>query len=76
MSHQNRRDPLPSDYQFPTHGVDCDCPPCRNRVIRSDMSVLEQMMVVEGLDRITTTYDDMFDAGLIKPTYTAYGWGV
>ncbi len=32
MSHQNRRDPLPSDYQFPTHGVDCDCPPCRNDV--------------------------------------------
>lgn len=31
MSHQDRRDPLPADYQYPTHGVDCDCPPCRGR---------------------------------------------
>jgi hypothetical protein len=31
MSHQDRRLPLPADYQFPTHGVDCDCPPCRNK---------------------------------------------
>ncbi len=33
MSHQDRRDPLPVDYQYPTHGVDCDCPPCRERVM-------------------------------------------
>ncbi len=33
-SHQDRRDPLPADYQFPTHGVDCDCPPCRDRVAK------------------------------------------
>ncbi len=31
-NHQDRRDPLPADYQYPTHGVDCDCPPCRMRV--------------------------------------------
>ena len=31
-SHQQRREPLPADYQFPTHGVDCDCPPCRDKV--------------------------------------------
>ena len=30
-SHQERRDPLPKDYQHPTHGVDCDCVTCRNR---------------------------------------------
>ncbi len=33
MSHQTRRDPLPVDYQYPTHGVDCDCPPCRMRAM-------------------------------------------
>jgi len=72
MSHQDRREPLPVEYQYPTHGVDCDCQPCRERVIRSDLGVLERMMVVEGLKRITTTYDTDF----LKPTYTAYGWGV
>ena len=75
MSHQDRRAPLPAEYQYPTHGVDCDCPTCRNRVIRSDMIVLEQMMVIEGLDRIATSYTDTFD-DRIRPTYTAYGWGV
>lgn len=33
-NHQHRRAPLPADYQFPTHGVDCDCPPCRNEVVQ------------------------------------------
>ena len=32
MSHQDRREPLDRAYQFPTHGVDCDCPPCRERI--------------------------------------------
>lgn len=37
-SHQQRRDPLPADYQYPTHGVDCDCPPCRNRVVETQQA--------------------------------------
>ena len=32
MSHQDRREPLPDDYQFPTHSVECDCPSCRSRI--------------------------------------------
>lgn len=32
-NHQTRRAPLPADYQYPTHGVDCDCPSCRNKVV-------------------------------------------
>jgi len=32
-NHQRRRESLPPAYQFPTHGVDCDCPPCRDRVV-------------------------------------------
>ncbi len=28
-NHQERRRPLPADYQHPTHGVDCDCVTCR-----------------------------------------------
>lgn len=35
-SHQERRAPLPADYQYPTHGVDCDCPPCRNKLTQPD----------------------------------------
>lgn len=34
MSHQDRRDPLPEDYQYPTHGVDCDCVTCRNDIVQ------------------------------------------
>jgi len=30
-SHQERREPLPADYQYPTHGVDCDCVTCRHQ---------------------------------------------
>lgn len=37
-SHQQRREPLPADYQFPTHGVECDCPPCRSKTVtRADI---------------------------------------
>ena len=38
-NHQERRRPLPADYQHPTHGVDCDCPTCRNRW--ADVPVIE-----------------------------------
>ena len=67
MSHQDRRLPLPADYQFPTHGVDCDCPTCRNRV-------------TETIGYHTTVADEFmagWDAALrLNPTVTAYGWGV
>ncbi len=63
MSHQDRRAPLPGDYQFPTHGVDCDCPPCRNRVTREGISI-----------RFVREYDITPDLAIT--TQTAYGWGV
>ncbi len=37
-SHQSRRDPLPADYQFPTHGVDCDCQFCGAHRISDEQS--------------------------------------
>ncbi len=78
MSHQDRREPLPADYQFPTHGVDCDCPPCRNRFIRigdwsmsvppttDDVAMLKAMVNAE-MTRLES---------MRRTTQTAYGWGV
>jgi hypothetical protein len=66
MSHQDRRDPLPVDYQYPTHGVDCDCPPCRDIIAR----------VMPSRNQILT--DDWFALEIRERqrTQTAYGWGV
>jgi hypothetical protein len=66
MSHQDRRLPLPADYQFPTHGVDCDCPPCRNRFFDVHMAIAEQMTRGVVARVINRPYS----------TQTAYGWGV
>ncbi len=70
MSHQNRRDPLPADYQFPTHGVDCDCPPCRNRVTSPDPRYQTQYILSGPAVRLDWT------GHIVKVTNTAYGWGV
>jgi hypothetical protein len=62
MSHQDRRLPLPADYQFPTHGVDCDCPPCREKVI-----------VMAYIEFGKPIFERMLNTAT---TQTAYGWGV
>jgi hypothetical protein len=49
-----------------THGVDCDCPPCRNQFIRVACDLWSEVVEVKNIDR---TYQDHFE----KP---AYGWGV
>jgi len=83
MSHQDRREPLPKGYQYPTHGVDCDCPPCRNKywggymnaeAYRQDQLIraaAESAVKHFGVDGV----DALLDA-LATRTQTAYGWGV
>ena len=44
MSHQDRREPLPEDYQFPTHGVDCDCVTCRNKHIPDPLAMRSEIV--------------------------------
>ena len=81
MSHQDRRLPLPPDYQFPTHGVDCDCPTCRNRVTEQDYWKETDEILRRGLANMAasqmanTIREDRLRAAL-APTQTAYGWGV
>lgn len=81
MNHQDRRDPLPVDYQYPTHGVDCDCPPCRNRVTEQDYWKETDEILRRGLAQMAasqmanTIREDRLRAAL-APTQTAYGWGV
>ncbi len=70
MSHQDRRDPLPVDYQYPTHGVDCDCPPCRERVTGVSLRFVQQYNI--DSDQIVTRVD----LESMRITQTAYGWGV
>ena len=45
-SHQERRDPLPKDYQYPTHGVDCDCVTCRYKQIKQEWHTVREQAVV------------------------------
>ncbi len=70
MSHQDRRDPLPKGYQYPTHGVDCDCPPCRDRVTGVSLRFIQQYNI--DSDQIVTRVD----LESLRITQTAYGWGV
>ena len=71
MNHQQRREPLPADYQYPTHGVDCDCPPCRNRVTGISLRFIREYNPVN--DQFVTHADV---EALRLTTQTAYGWGV
>jgi hypothetical protein len=71
MSHQDRRLPLPADYQYPTHGVDCDCPPCRNKHLVWDPILAE---LRPALDKWRADCDRLMFNSLT--TQTAYGWGV
>lgn len=57
MSHQDRREPLPPDYQFPTHGVDCDCPTCRNRHV---LPPLDDHAVQDVKDVVRSTFASKF----------------
>ena len=51
-----------------THGVDCDCPPCRNRVTETDSWwYWDGNLLIRSYGGVMT-----FD----QPTQTAYGWGV
>jgi hypothetical protein len=70
MSHQDRRDPLPQGYQFPTHGVDCDCPPCREKTTGISLRFIQQYNI--DSDQIVTRVD----LESLRITSTAYGWGV
>ncbi len=78
MSHQDRREPLPAEYQYPTHGVDCDCPPCRDRAVNqysaeffaNGIPVIRQYNI--DSDQIVTRVD----VESLRITSTAYGWGV
>ncbi len=70
MSHQDRRAPLPAEYQYPTHGVDCDCPPCRDRVTGISLRFIRQYNI--DSDQIVTRVD----VESLRITSTAYGWGV
>ncbi len=49
-----------------THGVDCDCPPCRNRVTERD--VASRFMYGWDMALQTLKQDDS--------THSSYGWGV
>ncbi len=68
MSHQDRRAPLPAEYQYPTHGVDCDCPPCRNRVTEN-IGYHTQYILSSPAIRVSVSHTG-------QVTQTAYGWGV
>jgi hypothetical protein len=75
MSHQDRREPLPAEYQYPTHGVDCDCPPCRVKHYSVDffangIPVIRQYNI--DSDEIVTRVN----VESLRITSTAYGWGV
>jgi hypothetical protein len=70
MSHQDRREPLQKGYQYPTHGVDCDCPPCRERVTGVSLRFIQQYNI--DSDEIVTRVD----LESLRVTQTAYGWGV
>ncbi len=73
MSHQDRRAPLPADYQYPTHGVDCDCPPCRNSVASGWTSTpweVGDTFIIEDTDLYRRLHPEF------TVTQTAYGWGV
>ena len=62
MSHQDRRAPLPAEYQYPTHGVDCDCPTCRNKWVHAPHPSWAATITLREPPQLTTQ--------------TAYGWGV
>ena len=75
MSHQDRRDPLPKGYQYPTHGVDCDCPPCSAKHYAADffangISVIRQYNI--DSDQIVTRVD----VESLRITSTGYWFGV
>lgn len=57
-NHQARRSPLPADYQYPTHGVDCDCPTCRNRVVGIAPCVCDECCTVMALGWRPLHWDD------------------
>ncbi len=83
MSHQDRRDPLPVDYQYPTHGMDCDCPPCRMRYwggyINAEAYRQDQLVRLAAESAVKHLgaggVEALLDA-LGARTQTAYGWDV
>ncbi len=79
MSHQDRRDPLPVDYQYPTHGVDCDCPPCRNKHTHAFRYDISRDTFVCGCGETISAAEVWSSPRVMLPmerTQTAYGWGV
>ncbi len=79
MSHQNRRAPLPAEYQYPTHGVDCDCPPCRDRVVAAVLTGQQEEWAGGVSIRQYNIDSDQIvtrvDLESLRITSTAYGWG-
>jgi len=75
-NHQDRRAPLPAHYQFPTHGVDCDCPPCRNSIAtQMDRRVAAMIYEASTLPTIPTERVQEAVRSIEEPTAET-PWGV